>query len=265
MTMTYNPLVAPAPKEIPLEYAPLVRVLTQLRFPKIASIARDDFIGPFQEAIREEYPVLRPEEGHDIFVGPEGVQSRTSKVWRFYNLDETWRVSLSPDFLALETVRYTSRDDFIGRFHRLLVALRDHINPQTIDRLGVRYIDRIHGDNCGQLNSLVRSEVAGILATELGAFAQQTINESVFRVPDEPWTMLARWGKLPAGATIDPNALEAIGSESWILDLDVFHQQSRPMDVEHLTTQTRQFAERIYTFFRWAITEEFLVRYGGEV
>jgi uncharacterized protein (TIGR04255 family) len=260
-----NPLQAPTPKEIPLKDAPLVRVLAQLRFPKITSIVRDDFIGPFQEAIRQEYPVLRAEEGHDILVVPEGVQSQVIKVWRFYNLEETWRASLSSDFLALETIGYVSRDDFIDRLRRLIEALSNHIQPSKVDRLGVRYIDRIHGEAYDQLTVLIRSEVAGILNTALGASVQQTISESVLRVPGAPWAMLARYGKLPPNVTIDPNVLEAIDVESWVLDLDVFQQESRSFDVDEVMDQVRHFTERIYTVFRWIVTDEFLVRYGGEV
>ncbi len=34
-------------------------------------------------------------------------------------------------------------------------------------------------------------------------------------------------------------------------------------DVEHVVTEAQRYAERIYTLFRWAVTEEFLSRYGG--
>jgi uncharacterized protein (TIGR04255 family) len=263
MTEIDSPLLAAPPAEVALRDAPLARVLIQLRFPKIASIVRDDFVGPFQEAIRKDYPVLRLDEGHDILIGPEGVQNQVVKIWRFFDIEEAWRVSLGSEFLALETTNYTSRDDFVERFDRLLQALSNHIAPQTVDRLGLRYIDRIHGEAYSQLNSLIRREVAGVLGTELGAYAQQAVSESVFKVPEEPWSMLARWGKLPAHATIDPNVLEPIDVESWILDLDVFHQEARPLDVQELTAQARHFAERIYTFFRWSVTEEFLIRYRG--
>ncbi|MFE1746311.1 TIGR04255 family protein [Coleofasciculus sp. H7-2] len=256
--------MAQPPTEVALNDAPLVRVLSQLRFPKITAIVKDDFIASFQEAIRKEYPILRPDEGQDILIGLEGVQSQAVKVWRFSDIEGKWRVSLGSEFLAIETVSYTSRNDFVERLERLLKALKDHIGPQTIDRLGVRYIDRFQGDAYDQLDSLIRGEVAGILSSELVEFSQQTISESIFRVPDEPWIMAARWGKLPAHATIDPNVLEPIETESWILDLDVFHAQARPLDVVELTAQVRFFAERIYTFFRWAVTEEFLLRYGGE-
>lgn len=264
MTALDNPLLARPTQEVTLKDAPLVRVLTQLRFPKILSIPKEEFVAPFQEAIREEYPVLRLEEGQEVLFGSGGVEARAIKVWRFHDLQENWRVSLGTDFLALETTAYTSRSDFVGRFARVAQALKDHIDPKTVDRLGVRYIDRIHGDALSNIDAFVRPEMAGILSTNLGDFAQQSISETFLRVPDAPWAMSVRWGKLPAGATLDPNVLEPIEADSWILDLDVFQQESRSLEVAELTSQAEHFAERVYTFFRWVVTDNFLVHYGGK-
>jgi len=36
------------------------------------------------------------------------------------------------------------------------------------------------------------------------------------------------------------------------------------MDVAVVIQQTRAFAERIYGIFRWAVSDEFLRKYGGQ-
>ena len=69
MSVDQNPLVAATPAEIPLRTAPLVRVIAQVRFPVIASIDTRGFIASFQEALREAYPVLRPEMTQGFVVG----------------------------------------------------------------------------------------------------------------------------------------------------------------------------------------------------
>jgi uncharacterized protein (TIGR04255 family) len=74
----------------------------------------------------------------------------------------------------------------------------------------------------------------------------------------------ARWGLLPPGGTVDPGAVEAIPEASWLLDIDVFQTKTRPLHVDDIVEQARGFAERIYSIFRWAVTDEFLRRYGGE-
>ena len=260
---TETPLTGPPPPEVPLKKAPLVRVIAQVRFPLIVSVEKQAFIAPFQEAIRRDYPLLRPEQSRGVVIGPQGVlDARVNNIWRFHDTGSAWRVSLAPDFLALETAQYTSRKDFLGRFERVLEALRNHVDPQVIDRLGVRYIDRVTGENLRDLSQLVRPEVAGILVGPLALQARHAISESVFTLP-EGGQILARWGLVPAHGTVDPGAVEAIDEPSWLLDVDAFMVETRTLDVDIVVAQAQGFAERIYSFFRWAVTDEFLKRYGG--
>lgn len=266
MDTTETPLMGPPPTEVPLEDAPLVRVIGQVRFPVIASLAKRDFIGPFQEAIRSDFPILRSEQSRNIILGPEGPkESEPSTVWRFHDTQSQWRLSLAPDFLALETTHYISRVDFLNRFRRVLEALRVHINPAVIDRLGMRYIDRLVGQNLKDLPTLIRAEVAGVMGTSLAKDTHQAIAESVFNIEEKNAQLKARWGIIPANATVDRSAIDAIDATSWILDLDAFVLETCAFDVETIMKQANALAERLYSFFRWATTDEFLRRYGGKL
>ena len=40
---------------------------------------------------------------------------REIPTWRFRDRDGKWRVSLAPEFVALEATSYSSRNDFLGR------------------------------------------------------------------------------------------------------------------------------------------------------
>ncbi len=259
-----TPLKGPPPAEIPLDAAPLVRVIAQVRYPLIASVENRSFIGPFQEAIRSDYPELRPEESRSVVLGPEGpITTRSDTSWRFHDESGTWRVTLAPGFLAIETWQYTSRDDFLDRFHRVLAELHTHVNPRTVDRLGVRYIDRIVGENLRALPQLVRPEVAGVLATPLAEDAQELVAQALFLLPEGDGQLRARWGSLPARSTVDPAAVDPVDEPSWILDLDAFRQETSAFDVELIGSRARTLAERIYSVFRWVVTDEFHRRYGG--
>ena len=263
-----TPLAGPPPPEVPLTDPPLVRVIAQVRFPLIASLEKREFIASFQEAIRSLYPVLRPEESRGVVFGPQGIMdARSNTSWRFTEASGAWRVTLASDFLALETTRYSSRDDFMQRFRVVLQALKDHVDPQVVDRLGVRYIDRVDGQNLTDLPQLVRPEVAGILGSPLSARVGHAISESVFVLPEDEGQVTVRWGLLPAQSTVDPGGLDPIDEPSWILDTDAFQSfpaGSRELSVNSVVEQARGFAERIYSIFRWAVTDEFLRRYGGE-
>jgi len=266
VSIALDPLTSDLPAELPLPSAPLVRVIAQVRFPQVLSIEKRDFVAPFQEAIRSQYPVLRAEHTQGLMVGPQGASPMSPQViWRFVDEENNWRVSLAPDFTAIETTAYQSRADFFDRFQEIILALAEHVGPRVVDRIGVRYIDRITGDSVSNINQLVRPEVLGIVATEAAKHAQHTLSESVFMVPEPAAQLLARWGLLPKGGTVDPAAIEPLAEVSWILDLDMFRSESRAFAPDDVVAGARAYAERIYAFFRWAVTEDFLRLYGGDV
>lgn len=263
MVATVDPFVGPPPDEIPLKNAPLVRVIAQLRFPEILSVEQREFVAPFQEAIRSKYPVLRQEQTQGIVIGPGGVGAAKPHVaWRFSDTHGQWRVSLAPDFLALETTKYTSRSDFLDRLRVVTQALNDHVEPALVDRLGLRYIDRITGEAVGDIAKLVRAEVRGIMGTPPASHALHAVSESAFAIEDD--RVVARWGWLPPGADVDPAAIEPAKERSWVLDLDMYSTAPEPFDVQRVVEQTGRYAERLYAVFRWAVTDEFLVRFGGQ-
>jgi len=264
LTELQNPLTAPLPAEVPLPKAPLVRVIGQVRIPPVLSLEKREFIAPFQEAIRSTYPVLRPEQTQGIVLGPQGVAPGPKQIaWRFSDVDGGWRVSVTPEFVAIETTSYTSRDDFLKRLRFVLDAFAEHVEPAIVQRLGVRYVDRVTGEALADISKLVRQEALGIVATPLSEHARHSLTETVFALPESKEQLLARWGKLPAGATVDPNAIEPIDEASWVLDIDMFSNEEHPFVPEEIVNTARRFTERLYTVFRWAVTDDFLRRYGG--
>ncbi len=262
----YNPLTAAAPPEVPLANAPLVRVICQVRFPTILSIEKRELVGTFQEAIRGAYPVLRPGQARGLVLSPQSVeQVQSETIWRFSDTEGNWRASLAPGFVALEAVKYSSRSEFIRRLFVLLQAVNQYIGPKTVDRLGVRYIDRITGEPLSRIEKLVRQEMLGVLTTPAGNNALRLLSEALFDLPHEKGQMQVKWGSLPANTTIDPRAVEPEARPSWILDIDVFSTDTTTLfNPEGLANTASGYAERIYTFFRWMVTEDFLREYGGK-
>jgi uncharacterized protein (TIGR04255 family) len=122
----------------------------------------------------------------------------------------------------------------------------------------------VAGDNLNDLPHLVRPEVCGILSTPLASHASHSISEAMFVLPGNTGQVMTRWGLVPARGTVDPAAVDAIDEPSWLLDIDAFQAETRALDVEAALQQARGFAERIYSVFRWAVTDEFLRRYGGQ-
>lgn len=264
MTADENPLTAPPPEEVPLPNAPLMKVIAQVRFPPILAVRRADFVAPFQEAIRAKYPMLQEEHVQTIRVGAQEVEAGERQVtWRFADPDDAWRTSLAPEFIALETTAYSSRKDFIRRVRGVLEAVEEHLDPSVAVRIGLRYIDRVTGKELERISDLVRPEMLGIVHTPLFEHAEHELSDALLRLPDAGEHIRARWGHLPEGVTVDPNAIEPIDARSWILDLDMFSTERRMFQAGSLADDLLRFAERIYAVFRWSVTDEFLRRYGG--
>lgn len=259
MRTNADPFTEPSPDEVPLANAPLIRVIAQVRFPEILSVEQPNFVAPFQKAICAEYPVLRQEQI------PTAVPERQHTAWRFSDASGAWRVSLTPQFLALETTKYTSRSDFFSRLRDAVTALGEHIEPSQVDRLGVRYIDRITGADVDNIKDLVRPEVRGLAGTKIAAHAAHFLSETMFDLATRNALVVARWGQLPPGATLDPAAIEPSTEKSWILDVDMSSAVPFPFAVAPVVELGKTYAAQVYAFFRWAVTDAFLTRYGGTV
>ena len=217
------PLQGLPPREIALPRAPLVSVIAQVRFPTLLAVRNADRIIGFQDLIRAQYPHLERQDIPTIFIGagvPSAPIGEPTVHWRF--TDETgnwrWRITLSQDFVALETRAYESRKSFLGHLEAVIRALEDTLAPSHMIRFGIRYIDQIKGEPMSRIATLLRGEVMGV-ACSLGTDAKQLVTEIV--VAAEPGELLARWGKLSPGMTVDPNLAPPIQEESWLIDLDV--------------------------------------------
>lgn len=260
-----NPFTDPLPGEVPLPAAPLVRVLSQVRFPTVLSVESEVFVAPFQEALRQKYPLLSREQVEGFMIGPTGlIPSKPQTAWRFQDLTSEWRVSLTANFVALETTKYTSRDEFMARLREVLVAAEEHIRPAVAERVGMRYLDRLEGDALSRLGELVKPEVLGVSAGDLRGNISHSITESLFDF--NTGQVLARWGRFPANATMDPEFMPPLGGASWILDLDMFNKAGTtiPFRADELVGRAREYAGRIYSLFRWCVTDDFLRHFGGK-
>ncbi len=260
------PLHGPSPPEVPLPNAPLVSVIAQVRFATLLSVRSPDRIADFQDAIRDRYPHLDRQDIPTLVVVSGGSANQVSDVihWRFADdaASFKWRVSLSQDFIALETRAYESRQNFLERLEAILHILEKTLAPTHMMRFGMRYIDQIKGEPMLRIESLLRKEVLGVTLCA-GPDAKQLITE--FAATAEPGELLARWGRLPASMTVDPNLQPPILEDSWLIDLDVSQAGQSPFEAKGIIETANRAAERVYAVFRWMVTDEFLKVYGGKV
>lgn len=253
--------------EVPLDPAPLVSVICQLRFPRIVSLTEDTHLGRFQSAVRADYPVMRETRNQAVHLGPDGVMAtEPQRMFRFEDVASAWVVTLAQDSVSLQTTRYTSRADFIGRVEHIFDTLEslDDTSPVAVyDRLGIRYTNRLVGVDAShqRLKTLTVPEVHGPLSTEEGLEDGHSL---VVSVTHQEYTLdhfhvLARWASLPEHGALDPiEGVPAVPERSWVLDVDAFVDGQTPFDPAAATDTARQGAEHAYHLFRWAMTDQFM-------
>lgn len=256
----------PEVTEVYLPESPLIAVLSQIMFGSLLAISKEEEVAKFQESIREKYPILKAEKVRsstlDVNAGSV-VSTAEHTVWRFSDPEDIWRVSLSQEFVSLETKKYSTRSEFIQRLTEILLSVETHFKPSLITRVGVRYIDRIKGDALKDITNLVNPFFLGLLNSDLGGTLDASVSEALFNFGSQK--IFSRWGLLPPGTTIDPNLVRPIKEKSWILDIDASSAAAKSWNHTLLVQEIGELSDLIYKFFRWSVTSEFLKHYGGKL
>lgn len=253
--------------EIHLSRAPLVRVLAQVRWDELTQF--QDFeskANALAELIEDEFPIRTQQNEVQFQVGPQGVLPlpSTTSIHQLNSKDDSLRVYFAPTFLTLETAKYSSRDEFCGKFEQLLRHVSSIATIPRAVRVGFRYVNRIENTTgFDELELLVRPELLGGRNIEgLGnAVVRHTLSETLFGTARG--NLLTKWGILPVGGSIDPT-IEPVNSPSWVLDLDAFSDTKVDFAPGALTRQIRELSSLGYGFFRWAVTPAFIERFEGE-
>ena len=238
-------------------------VVAQVRFPLVVSINDESFVGPFQEWIRTQYPDLERAVEAQVMLGPDGVhRSEGGVVWKFSSPNNDWHVALTTGFVALSTTAYTTRFEFLERLRFVLNALEEWLRPRRVTRLGIRYVDRLDGADVDRLGTYVRPEVLGPAIVEPGDLGvlRHALTECHYELSGGT-SLRARWGRLPAGTSLDPSVSAAAGP-SWVCDLDASIENIE-FDKDDLMGRAATFGDVIYRYYRWAVTDEFIRAHGG--
>lgn len=259
--------------DVRLARAPLVRVLTQLRFPGAlgALLGQDPvarFAGPFAEA---GYPLVERGEQFNLEIDPQGVRTLPGgPLWTLSSADRAWQVALTPEFVTLSSGSYTHRDDFLQRVVRVVEVLGSVITVPEVSRIGYRYINRLPGLSHDAIRPLVREAFhAGVAVPEGSARLFGSVSEATFSLDAGPGFsgvrdgLISRWGQLQPGMVMDPS-VPPVDTPSWVLDIDAFRHSSIAFEAESIAAEVREMSVRAYRFFRWAVTPAFLDRCGRE-
>lgn len=257
-------------EEVQLHRAPLAKVLMQVQYSRSPQLVTDGAEAVIAETLGR-YPVRRRQvTGMVPNVVINGQQLHLpgsitpGVVLLFSEPKGAWQATVTETAVALETTDYRTRDDFCDRAGEIFGALASVALPPVVDRVGIRYIDRLTGPTVEQVPTYVLPELGALVGcVEAPLWLHHSITESQIEIgPNE--RMLVRSGLLPAGSSFDP-ALQPVGEPSWVLDMDVFTTQAGfAFEPDELTQRLRRYAETVYSFFRYATTEAFQDAHRGE-
>ena len=246
--------------EVHLARAPLEKVLTQIQFSHTPELVSDEGERRLAEVL-SRYPVRRRGVSLNLTIGPVPgeIKPEQATTRLFADVAEAWQVAVTETSVSLETTSYDSRDDFCERAKELFDAVTEVSIPPLVDRVGLRYIDRLRDvADLARLSEYVAPSLLGVHGhAGAGLAVEYSITEALVRVSlDE--RLKVRCGVLPPGGVFDP-ALAPCLEPSWVLDADIFTTEGGfAFDPSALDERLRRYADHVYSFFRWATTDDFL-------
>ncbi|WP_404814138.1 TIGR04255 family protein [Kitasatospora fiedleri] len=184
--------------DIPLQAAPLVRVLCQLRFDQLSILTSNNAADEFATCLSDNYPYMERAVEFNMLVGGGSVapQATQTPVWRLRSADRLKTVTLINGSISLETSKYLSRDKFIGELSKVAAALQRVARVPSYSRIGFRFTNQIIGDSSlADLPNLVRPEILGISGFKFGSGGSldHLLSQAAFTVGPGSG-LLVQWG-----------------------------------------------------------------------
>lgn len=259
-----------APLRRVYERPPLTLALCQVRFATRFGLS-DLGVAPFQEAIEDQYP--NPERQELLAAiqmggspGQAGFQTQTpSTLWKFTDESGDWTVTLTQDFVTLETRAYSDFKDFLTRLQRVLKALIQTVKPSVGRRIGLRYINEIRSTERDWLD-IIRTELLGVLAIDPLRYSCDQALQALSLQAGEARINLQH-GLFPIGTTVVPKpGVQTTSDPFYLLDVDMYQEFAPPktikMDASMLLERVKEYHATVSDLFRWATTDEYRASLG---
>jgi uncharacterized protein (TIGR04255 family) len=253
--------------EVALVNPPIIRVIAQVQLSPVM-LDEETHIARVHERLRRRYPFREREHTVTLTIDSNGVsQHEGEPLWRFTDRtdDQRWMASISPQFVSLDAMRYSSRQDLIERLHQLVEAARPEFDGAVCVRVGVRYVNRLSGDDFLNRDQLVSPWALGPLGSSsdsvVDGVVMHSMTETALMVGERDGITM-RHGVLPADALVLADVAPVDGP-SWVLDVDAYSNPMTSVDAIDIAALAGQQAARAYGAFRSAVTDEFLRQRGG--
>lgn len=256
----FRPFTNDPERKVHMPNAPLALVLAQVRWPEHARFTRDfrSLALDFGDQLAD-FPLFEEVVETGLQITPEGVKpisGETAYQWR--SIDNVWFVHLTKRFVSIYCIRHENYEFAELRAHLVKIAglLGNVLQVRTIERIGIRYVNRITDEVLiSRLSTVFNPAVLGYEQLEPARSSGMLVsnfNQAVYRA--EEVVLNVRSGMLVAGETMDP-AVVPVDRPSWVLDLDASVEQGVAFDVESLDDGVGRLADTAYDFFKSVLLE----------
>ncbi|MBT4121877.1 TIGR04255 family protein [bacterium] len=123
----------------------LTDVIFKVDFPVILDL-QDSPPKEFQNAIKEEYPILEPFQQFSFMMDKESEeppQNLNRTIWKFMSKDKNRSIELSYQSLIIVFKDYQSYEDFREIIEKIMAIFNELYKNVIVDRIGLRYINQI--------------------------------------------------------------------------------------------------------------------------
>ena len=234
-------------------------VLCQLRFPAILRIGKEA-PADFQEKLRHDFPLFQNDTANLL---PENLAqiipremldllpARSSSRFQFMSKDKGWIISLTREFVAVETSKYTCWEEFRGYLELLLNALVEVYNPAFLTRIGLRYQNAIDRRALGLEDVAWRDLLADFV---LGPLA---VNETMNKATEHHGSALIRldneedFVRMQHGLVMDKTTDSS--HIMYLLDYDFY--TNKKTEAEDVISKLNGYNTLNRRLFRWCIRD----------
>ncbi len=247
-----TPLRLPEPQERPLKASPLSLVVCQVRHEPIPGVADARRMLDIRALLDDRYPKVEQRQGMSVTLGPGAppISQEQTSGWQMKSEDDSWTVTLDPQWFAIETAAYVSWSDFRGRLSQLVNAVTQVHDPNLEVRLGLRMVDEVvHPDvkAASDWRGWIRDALLGPIASSEFGDATSAIQQIVDMDAGEGNRVILRHGT----AALAPG-------KGWVyqLDHDCFRQSGRPLIPDDVVDGADALHRIALQVFQAAITDE---------
>ncbi|NMC21715.1 MAG: TIGR04255 family protein [Thermogutta sp.] len=212
-----------------LARAPIVEAVIHWQARAEAALDREALEAYLRERL-PEYPLLRPQ--HEVRLehelGPSASAIRRSESWqgfRLFSKDERQVAQFTRNgFVFSRLAPYEGWDSFAEEAKRLYRIHAEIAKPSEIERLGVRFINRIVPFDPDSAADYLTVPPSSPQAFRLPI--REFLHQSLFDVPNHPYN-------LNVVQTVQPAPMPHAEGMALILDIDVF--TTKPLDLNENT------------------------------